>query len=89
MKNQLAHQGSSDLNKQDKAGYGVEDVASNLSKELSLSAEKMKELGVKLLKAEEQISKHDKDIKSLLENKDKNTGGQAQPSSGSKIDKEL
>lgn len=89
LKNQLAHLGSGDMNKNGKSGYGVEDVASNLSKELSLSAEKMKELEVKLMKAEEQISKHDKDIQSLLENKDKNTGGQTQPSSGGKIDKEL
>jgi hypothetical protein len=89
LKNQLAHLGSGDMNKHDRTGYGMEDVASNLSKELHLSAEKMKELEVKLLKAEEQISKHDKDIKDLLENKDRNAGGQAQPSSGGKIDKEL
>jgi hypothetical protein len=42
------------------------------------------------MKADEQISKHDKDIKSLLENKDKNNVGPAQASSSSgKTEKDL
>lgn len=41
------------------------------------------------MKAEEQISRHDKDIKDLLENKDKNKVGPAQSSSGGKTEKDL
>jgi hypothetical protein len=52
LKNQISHLGSGDFNKNDKVSYGVEDVASNMSKELHISAEKMKELEIKLMKAE-------------------------------------
>lgn len=89
LKNQLAHLNPNEASKNDKIGYGVEDVASNVSKELHLSAEKMKELEVKLLKAEEQISKHDKDIKDLLDGKDKNKSGQSQAPSSGRGDKDL
>ena len=42
------------------------------------------------MKAEEVISKHDKDIKDLLDNKDSNKAGPAQVSSGSgKTEKDL
>ena len=42
------------------------------------------------MKADEQIVKHDKDIKSLLENKDKNNVGPALASSSSgKTEKDL
>lgn len=45
---------------------------------------------MKLMKADEQIVKHDKDIKSLLENKDKNNVGPALASSSSgKTEKDL
>jgi hypothetical protein len=42
LKNQLAHLNPSDVGKIDKVSYGVEDIASNMSKELQRSAEKMK-----------------------------------------------
>jgi hypothetical protein len=88
LKNQLVHLNPNEINKSDKTGYGVEDIATNMSKELNLSSEKMKELEVKLLKAEEHITQHDKDIRDLLDGKDKNKPGQPQPSSG-RGDKDL
>ena len=44
----------------------MHDIAENMSKELQLSSEKMKEMEARLMKAEEQLSKHDKDINDLL-----------------------
>lgn len=42
------------------------------------------------MKAEEVISKHEKDIKDLIDNKDTNKSGPAQASSGSgKVEKDL
>lgn len=49
----------------------------------------MKELEVKLLKAEDQINKHEKDIKDLLDGKDKNKNGQSQSTFNNKNDKDL
>lgn len=65
----------------------MHDIAENMSKELQLSSEKMKELEARLIKAEEQLSRHDKDIKELMENKDKSKGQSSAPSS--KADKDL
>ncbi len=41
------------------------------------------------MKAEEQISKHDKDIKYLLQNKDINKAGPTQPAASGKTEKDL
>jgi hypothetical protein len=48
----------------------------------------MKELEVRLLKAEEQLSKHDQDIKDLFESREKSKGGQS-TAPASKGDKDL
>lgn len=90
LKNHIDSKPQSEGDKAEKGGYALSDVAANLSKELSLNSEKIKELQVKLMKAEEVISKHDKDIKDLLDNKDSNKAGPAQASSGSgKTEKDL
>lgn len=65
----------------------MHDIAENMSKELQLTSEKMKEMEARLIKAEEQLGRHDKDIKDLQERQDKSKGQSTAPSS--KLDKDL
>ena len=71
LKSQVVYLSRPEGEKDEKKGYGMEDIAANMSKELQLSAQKMKQLEMRLLKTEQQVSKHDKDIKELLTQKDK------------------
>lgn len=88
LRSQLGHPNASQPGKNG-PGYELSDIASNMSKQLQINSEKMKDLEVRLIKAEDKLVQHEKQIKDLQESRDKNKSGQSPALSNGKAEKDL
>jgi len=73
---------SSGTEKGNSNGYDINDIASNVSKELKKSEENMKNLQERMLKAEDNIQKLQEELRKMKEKRGKGDSSEGNAASG-------